>query len=103
VTPYHTDHFSDRLLERFQASIDVFIAPRTMPLLQVHGEVGVAQLRDEIFRHYDPLAHAWAVDHVVGSTVSERGILVFTGHGRTSAVMRDALVIEWQRPIHRSL
>lgn len=52
-----------------------------MPLLQVHGEVGVAQLRDEIFRHYDPLAHAWAVDHVVQLTVSNGGILAFTGHG----------------------
>jgi hypothetical protein len=41
----------------------------------------VAQFRDEIVRHRDPLANPRAVDHVVKLTVSNGGILAFMGHG----------------------
>jgi hypothetical protein len=51
----------------------------------------LAQLCDEIFRHREPLAGPWAVDHVVKPTVFDGGILAFIGHGRTSAGRRPGL------------
>ena len=74
-----------------KAGIDLRVALRAVPLHQLHGEVGVAQLRDEIFRHRDPLAGPWAVDHVVKPTVFKGSILALMGHGCASAGRRPGL------------
>jgi hypothetical protein len=72
-------------LLRFQAGIDLRVALGAMPLRQLYGEVRVAQLCDEIFRHRDPLAGPGAVDHVVKATILNESILPFMGHGYASA------------------
>lgn len=71
-----------------QAGIDLRVALRAVPLHQLHGEVSVAQLRDEIFRHRDPPAGAGAKHHMVALTVFQRSLVVWGGHGRASAGQR---------------
>jgi hypothetical protein len=44
-----------------QTGIDVLVALRAVPLHQLRGEVRLAQLRDEIFRHCNSLAGLGAV------------------------------------------
>ena len=68
--------------------MDVFVAPRAVPLHQVHREVGLAQLRDEIFRDGGPPAGAWAVDHVVEPTVFNGRSVAVAGHDRASSGRR---------------
>ena len=71
-------------LLRCQAGVDLLVALRAVPLLQLHGEVRLAQLRDEIVRHRDPRAGPGAVDPVVPLTVLN-GIPALMCHGCVSA------------------
>jgi len=70
-----------------QTGIDLLEALWAVPLHQLHGEVGAAQLGDEICRYRDPLAGPGAVDHVVQLTVSQ-GILALMCHECASAGRR---------------
>jgi hypothetical protein len=63
-----------------QAGVDVRVTLRAAPLFQVHRQVRLAQLRDEIVRHRDPPAHPGAVAHLVPLTIFD-GILACMAHG----------------------
>jgi hypothetical protein len=57
-------------------------APRAQPFDQVHREVSVAQLSDEVGGNRLPRAGSWAPDPVVVTTILHKGGVTFVGHHR---------------------